>query len=284
MYHEIGIQHLSPTQISRMLNGHAVRVKHGSGHKIHVSKEQHKKILTAHRKGSAVNLTMDPFQISQHQHLRGHKHSHRHGEGHSPMYGAQYSTAWGHGEGEYHDTWVRMGRRGAEPIKSAGLKKKVGRRGRGDGILDTLASKASSMISKSPDYALQLARIASPYAQEAGKAFLPVAQELATAYGKKKLGVGRVHKKPKHGSALLPAGYGVHHSHRVPHHAHHFHKHGHGEGLLGDIGSFALPIATELGTAYAKKKLGVGRKGRAKKGHGVIGQTLGSIFGQMLPI
>jgi hypothetical protein len=269
MYHEIGIEHLSPTQISRILNGHAVRVKHGTGHKIHVSKEQHKKILTAHRKGSAVNLTMDPFQISHHQHLRGHGHSvhYGHGEGHSPMYGAQYSKAYSNTLGH-------------------GLKKRAGRRGRGDGFLDNLASKASSIIRSSPDYALQLARMASPYAQEAGKAFLPVAQELATEYGKKKLGVGRVHKKPKRGSALLPAGYGVHHSHRVPHHAHHFHKHGHGEGegLLGDIGSFALPIATELGTSYAKKKLGVGRKGRAKKGHGVIGQTLGSLFGQMLPI
>lgn len=231
MYHEIGIQHLSPTQISRILNGHAVRVKHGSGHKIHVSKEQHKKIMSAHRKGSAVNLTMDPFQISQHQHLRGHTHGH------------------------------------------------------GDGFLSNVGSKLSSMVSQSPDYALQLAKLASPYAMEAGRALLPVAQELGTAYAKKQLGVGAKRRGRRgHGGALLPAGYGVHHSHRVPHHAHHFAKHGHGDGFLQDIGSFALPIATELGTAYAKKKLGVGRKGGRRKGKGVIGQTLGSIFGQMLPI
>jgi len=82
MYHKIGIQKLSPAQISRLLNGHAVRVKHGSGHEIHASTEQHKKIHSAHKKGKAHTLTFDPYQIAQHQHLRhGHKKSHGEGEG-----------------------------------------------------------------------------------------------------------------------------------------------------------------------------------------------------------
>ena len=52
-YHEIGIQALSPSQHSKLRNGHRVRVKFGNHHKIHVSEEQHKKIHKAHAKGSA---------------------------------------------------------------------------------------------------------------------------------------------------------------------------------------------------------------------------------------
>ena len=71
MYHPVKIEGLSKQQISRLLNGHPVRVRHGSTHTIHVSKEQHKKLVKASSKGSGLNLTLDPFQIHEHQHLRG---------------------------------------------------------------------------------------------------------------------------------------------------------------------------------------------------------------------
>jgi len=71
-YHQVTVDRLSPTQISKLLNGHGVRVKHGGHHKIHLSHEQHKKFHRAHMKGSAATITFDPFQIHQHQHLRGH--------------------------------------------------------------------------------------------------------------------------------------------------------------------------------------------------------------------
>ena len=59
-YSIASLDKLSEAQISRLLNGHGVRVKHGSRHKIHLSKEQHKKLSRAHLKGSAVTLTLDP--------------------------------------------------------------------------------------------------------------------------------------------------------------------------------------------------------------------------------
>ena len=71
MYHKAGVSQLSNTQISRLLNGHGVRVSHGSNHEIELSKEQLKKYIKAHEKGKAITLTLDPFQMQNHQFLRG---------------------------------------------------------------------------------------------------------------------------------------------------------------------------------------------------------------------
>ena len=71
MYHKASIAPLSSTQLSKMLNGHSVRVSHGDKHDIELSKEQFKKFAKAHKNGKAMTLTMDPFQIQNHQHLRG---------------------------------------------------------------------------------------------------------------------------------------------------------------------------------------------------------------------
>ncbi len=70
-YTPVGLEQLSERQTSRLLNGHAVRVKHGSKHKVFLSTEQHKKLMKAHKKGSAVNLVFDPYQMEGHSHLRG---------------------------------------------------------------------------------------------------------------------------------------------------------------------------------------------------------------------
>ena len=72
MYHQININKLSHNQISKLLNGHRIRVKHGHGHTIHASTEQHNKISKAHRKGAGHTIQFDPYQIEHHQHLRGH--------------------------------------------------------------------------------------------------------------------------------------------------------------------------------------------------------------------
>ena len=42
MYHKASISPLSSTQISKILNGHSVRVSHGDKHDIELSKEQFK--------------------------------------------------------------------------------------------------------------------------------------------------------------------------------------------------------------------------------------------------
>ena len=50
MYSKTNIGKLSKAQISKLLKGHRVRVKSGTGHEISLSKEQHKKLTRAHKK------------------------------------------------------------------------------------------------------------------------------------------------------------------------------------------------------------------------------------------
>ena len=73
MYHKTGIQNLSPTQISRILNGHRVRIKSGSGQEMHLSNEQHKKLMSASKRGAGITVELDPYQMDMNQHLRGAK-------------------------------------------------------------------------------------------------------------------------------------------------------------------------------------------------------------------
>ena len=71
MYHKASIAPLSSTQISKILNGHSVRISAGNGHDVELSKEQFKKFARAHQSGKGMTLTMDPFQMQNHQYLRG---------------------------------------------------------------------------------------------------------------------------------------------------------------------------------------------------------------------
>jgi hypothetical protein len=71
MYHNISIEPLSKSQISKLLNGHRVIVKLGQGIEIHASEEQYKKIIKAHKKGSGVTIQFDPYQMENHQFLIG---------------------------------------------------------------------------------------------------------------------------------------------------------------------------------------------------------------------
>jgi len=71
MYHQHGIEKLSKPQVSKLLNGHRVRVKHGAHHTIHVSEEHSKRIHRSHKKGAAATIQLDPHAIGLNQHLRG---------------------------------------------------------------------------------------------------------------------------------------------------------------------------------------------------------------------
>lgn len=66
MYHEVGINKLSENQLSKLRNGHPVRVKLGNHHKICLSIQQLKKLHKAHKKGSASTITFDPYQLEAH--------------------------------------------------------------------------------------------------------------------------------------------------------------------------------------------------------------------------
>lgn len=66
MYYEVGIQKLSENQLSKLRNGHPVRVKLGNHHKICLSIQQLKKLNKASQKGSASTITFDPYQLEAH--------------------------------------------------------------------------------------------------------------------------------------------------------------------------------------------------------------------------
>lgn len=62
MYNEVGIGKLSEPQIRKLLKGERVRIKHGSHHMVHLSHEQHKKLMAAHKKGAGITMQADPYQ------------------------------------------------------------------------------------------------------------------------------------------------------------------------------------------------------------------------------
>ena len=80
-YHQVSIGALSHPQLLKLLRGERIRVKHGHGHNIHVSEEQHKKIMNAHKKGCGTTIAFDPYQIDMHKGHAGHHAHNVHGEG-----------------------------------------------------------------------------------------------------------------------------------------------------------------------------------------------------------
>ena len=66
MYHPVGISKLSENQLSRLRNGHSVRVKLGNHHKVHLSVHQLKKLHAAHKHGKASTISFDPYQMEAH--------------------------------------------------------------------------------------------------------------------------------------------------------------------------------------------------------------------------
>ena len=70
MYHDATLEALSKKQVSRLLNGHPVRVKAGEHHNVSFSGDQFKKLCRAHLAGKGITVTLDPHQIEHLQHLR----------------------------------------------------------------------------------------------------------------------------------------------------------------------------------------------------------------------
>ena len=293
MYHEIGIHRLSPTQISKLLNGHRVRVKHGSGHKIHVSQEQHKKIMAAHHKGKAHTLQLDPYQIAQHQHLRHGSH----GEGilNPAIYPAIYNP---------------VGRTQKKPISMNEIYEDLSKpphlryvdihpshpsygirpRGRprkhavhhashahhashGEGPFEDFFTQTLPSVGR--QIAPHIVDVAKSIGHEAGKTFGPVNPfDLGYKLGNQVIGpaiMGHGHIK-KH----TPGGYGEGRRRAG--------RRGH--GLAGGA---LLPAGYGEGEGIRRrgrpkgKGEGVKRRGRKGKGEGIFGSTLGSLAGSFLP-
>ena len=226
MYHKVKIGQLSHTQISRLLNGHGVRVSHGSNHEIELSKEQLKKYMKAKEKGKAITLTLDPFQMENHQHLRGS--------------GSGGSVGGAVGRRNKFNKWVDT--LGARPVIEAGMSKatssihggKLSRRNKFNKWVDALGarpvieagmSKATSTIAGSGNLKDLAFRASMPDARKASHKYGPnlAPQENKEYDGPINIGFGlkkrrprrrsesppkRTHHKKKSmkGSALMPAG------------------------------------------------------------------------------
>ena len=66
MYQTVGLAKLSDNQLSRLRNGHPVRIKLGNSHKIALNIQQLKKLHSASKKGSALTVSFDPYQKEAH--------------------------------------------------------------------------------------------------------------------------------------------------------------------------------------------------------------------------
>jgi hypothetical protein len=168
--------------------------------------------MKAHEKGKAITLTMDPFQMQNHQFLRGS--------------GSGGSVGGAVGRRNKFNKWVDT--LGARPVIEAGMSKAtstiaggaVGRRNKFNKWVDTLGarpvieagmSKATSTIAGSGNLKDLAFRASMPDARKASRKYGPnLAPKDNKEYdGPINLGFGLMKRKPRKmkGSALMPAGY-----------------------------------------------------------------------------
>jgi len=71
MYSTASFAPISKPSLKKLMKGRAVRVQHGTGMNLHLSKVQHKKHHSTKMKGKGYNLTFDPYQIQMHHQMMG---------------------------------------------------------------------------------------------------------------------------------------------------------------------------------------------------------------------
>jgi hypothetical protein len=127
MYHEVGLDALSKKQVSKLLNGHPVRVKVGSGVKALVSAEHLKKLTKAGMKGCGITVSLDPYAIAKNQHLR-----------------KAVGMLMGRGTG--HDVAKSLGNAAIAGTDAASVR--LVRAIEGSGLTDTITSTISPLLNK----------------------------------------------------------------------------------------------------------------------------------------
>ena len=65
VYHGCGIAHITPSQKSKLKAGHPIRMKLGNAHTLPMTEHQIKKLQSAHKKGAAHTVHLDPYQIDE---------------------------------------------------------------------------------------------------------------------------------------------------------------------------------------------------------------------------
>ena len=212
MYHKISIAKLSKSQISKLLNGHRVRVKHGHGHEIHVSHEQHKKIISAHHKGKAHTIQFDPFQMEMehHKHLRHHASHLEGGRTYAERLAGRTRKTFAPVK-KFFEHDVRDALRPLErPLKNVGYAVKDKLLDLGKQGLSHLEHELPSMIDSFKNQAISKL---PAFAMENPELLAMAGVGIHRHRGRPKkhisaIGEGRRRGRPRKGKALNPAGYG----------------------------------------------------------------------------
>ena len=63
VYHGCGIAKISPSQKAKLKRGEPIRMKLGNAHTLPMTEHQIKKLESAHRRGSAHTVHLDPYQL-----------------------------------------------------------------------------------------------------------------------------------------------------------------------------------------------------------------------------
>jgi hypothetical protein len=197
-YHPTRIAQLSNAQISKLLNGHRIRMKHGNHHIVHLSNEQHKKIHMAHKKGCGVTIEFDPFQQQMHEH-----HKLRHGHGMMDFLKKAGKSAFKAVAPIAIDEGSKFLK---SQVEGMGVRKHKTKKHskRGAGFLDDLESGLIHVgIPTAGHFAGEM--LGGPAGALAGEALGNFgADAIGNLTGR---GVGRKRGHKRHGGALMPAGY-----------------------------------------------------------------------------
>ena len=221
-YHSVEIGQLSHSQKLKLRKGLPVRVKIGKHHIIDISTDQYKKLQSAHKKGKAYTLTMDPHQAQMHgQGLMGDIFKQLQKGLQQGLNFVKRNKLQG-----VVNPLINLGKKGLH----TGLNLAHAETGVASPFLNPLVKYGHNQIDNIPD-------IGQGFGMDMLKALGPHVLDFAAQQAKNKLaGRGARGSKPQghghgHGGALFPAGYGLHGAHKIPRK----HKQKKGKGAIGNI-------------------------------------------------
>ena len=234
-YHSVGTSPLSHSQKLKLIKGLPVRIKLGNHHNIEVSAIQHKKIHSAHKKGKAHTLSMDPHQAQMHgEGLMGDLFKSLKNALHSGV-----SFVKKHKLQKVANPLIDLGKKGLH----TGLNLAHAETGLASPFWNPLARYGHRQIDNIP-------QIGEGFGMDLAKALGPHLLDFGVNLAKNKLAGKGLHNSSSRprghgnaGGALYPSGYGLYGDHKIPR-KHKKHKKGGGPiaSVLGNIFGQLLPF------------------------------------------
>lgn len=238
MYNPVGISKLSENQKSRLRNGHPVRIKKGTANKLHLTKEQIKKLESASKRGAGCTITLNPDQAEKHGSgffgditTKIKKLANTHKDLINPIIKAVKNA--GHKGLQKATSSLHNKINSIPELSGEGVKRRRGRPKKGSGLLGDVLGMINptiGVVAKTVGLGVKKTRksrtrkgkgFLSDLAKSGAKALAPVLIDAASNAAKNKIsGMGAKKKrttkkttkrgrprKTKTGAALYPAGY-----------------------------------------------------------------------------